>query len=158
MKQVFFLLLIILTNSCGYFETEKISTETFYQEELETIDWKEVDQYPAFLKCEKLTEKPLQKTCFENTLSSHLRESFSKHNATAIRDLNDTVKLAFSIDNKGKLKVRNIEMTASIRDAFPELKSWLLEGIDTLNAVAPAYKRGVPVATQFTLPIVIRTK
>ncbi len=158
MKQVLFLLLILLTNSCGYFETEKISTETFYQEELETIDWKEVDQYPAFLNCEKLTEKPSQKTCFENTLSTHLRESFSKHNATAIRDLNDTVKLAFSIDNKGKLKVRDIEMTASIRDAFPELNSWLLEGIDTLNAVAPAYKRGVPVATQFTLPIVIRTK
>jgi hypothetical protein len=27
-----------------------------------------------------------------------------------------------------------------------------------LHPVAPAYKRGVPVATQFTLPIVIKTK
>lgn len=158
MKYLFFLLLLLITNSCGYFETEKISTETFYQEELKTIDWKEVDQYPAFPSCESLTEKPQQKTCFENTLSAHLRQSFGKHNASAIRDLNDTVKLAFSINNKGKLLVTNIVIAPSIQQEFPLLNSWLLEGIDTLHPVAPAYKRGIPVATQFTLPIIIKTK
>ncbi len=152
------LLLLLITGSCGYFETEKISTETFYQEELKAIDWKEVDQYPAFPSCENLTEKPSQKTCFENTLSAHLRRSFGKHSASTVRDLNDTVKLAFSINNKGKLKVTNIVIAPSIEQEFPLLNSWLLEGIDTLHPVAPAYKRGIPVATQFTLPIIIKTK
>ena len=158
MKHALILLLLLITSSCGYFETEKISTETFYQEELKEIDWKEVDQYPAFPSCENLTEKPSQKLCFENTLSSHLRQSFGKHNASAIRDLNDTVKLAFSINNKGKLIVTNILIAPSIEEQFPLLHSWLLEGIDTLRPVAPAYKRGIPVATEFVLPIVIRTK
>ncbi len=145
-------------SSCGYFETEKISSETFYQEELKSIDWKDVDQYPAFPSCENLTEKSSQKTCFENTLSTHLRQSFGKHNAQAVRDLNDTVKLAFSINNKGKLIVNNIDIAPSIGQEFPQLNAWLMEGIDTLHPVAPAYKRGIPVATQFTLPIVIKTK
>ncbi|WP_121906397.1 hypothetical protein [Ulvibacter antarcticus] len=147
----------ILSSSCRYFETEKISTETFYEEELQTIDWKEVDQYPAFEECENLSEKNIQKSCFENTLSSHLRQAFDKHKAVAIRDLNDTVSLAFSIDNKGKLHVTSIKMPATVQIEFPLLNSWLMEGIDTLKPVAPAYKRGVPVATEFTLPIVIKT-
>lgn len=158
MKYILILLLLPITSSCGYFETEKISTETFYQEELKTIDWKEIDQYPAFPCCQNIAEKTLQKTCFENTLSAHLRQSFGKHNASAIRDLNDTVKLAFSINNKGKLMVTNIQIAPPIEEEFPLLHSWLMEGIDTLHPVAPAYKRGIPVATQFTLPIIIRTK
>jgi hypothetical protein len=68
------------------------------------------------------------------------------------------VKLAFSINNKGKLLVTNIVIAPSIQQEFPQLNSWLLEGIDTLHPVAPAYKRGIPVATQFTLPIIIKTK
>ncbi|GHC46869.1 hypothetical protein [Ulvibacter litoralis] len=158
MKYIQIIILLVVTTSCQFFETEKVSTETFYEEELKTIDWKEVDQYPVFSECESTTEKNSQKGCFERTLSDHLRQSFRKHNAIALHDLNDTVRLAFSINNKGKLMVTNIVMPPSIETEFPLLQDWLLEGIDTLYPVAPAYKRGIPVATQFTLPIVIKTE
>jgi len=158
MKYILLLFLILLTTSCGYFETEKISTEAFYEEELKSIDWKDVDQYPAFPNCDNLTEKPAQLQCFENTISSHLRNAFSPHNALVNRDLNDTVKLDFSIDNKGKLSVRSIVVAPSIEQEFPLLGTWLKEAIDTLVPMAPAYKRGVPVTTEFMLPIVIKTK
>lgn len=157
MKYTLFLLLLVATTSCQFFETEKVSTETFYKEELKTIHWKEVDQYPVFSECENSTEKSMQKTCFEQTLSDHLRQSLNKHNAVALHDLNDTVKLAFSITNVGKLKVTSINMPSTIETEFPLFHDWLLEGIDTLHPVAPAYKRGIPVATKFTLPIVIKT-
>ena len=109
------LLILLLTSSCQYFETEKISTETFYNEELKAIDWKDVDQYPTFSNCEKLTEKATQKACFENTLSAHLGQAFTKNNFKAIRELNDTIKLSLSIDNKGKLSITNISITPLIR-------------------------------------------
>jgi hypothetical protein len=157
-KGLLFFLFLVGLNSCSFFETEKISTETFYKEELKSIDWKDVDQYPAFVNCEDISEKIAQKTCFENTLSSHLQQSFNLHNAIAIHDLNDTVQLAFSINNKGKLEVTTIKMDSLLKEEFPLLEAWFTEGIDTLHPVAPAYKRGVPVATQFTLPIVIKTK
>jgi hypothetical protein len=34
------------------------------------------------------------------------------------------------------------------------LKQWILESVDSMKLVAPAYKRGIPVATYFALPIV----
>jgi len=146
-----------LATSCQYFETDKISKETFYQEELKTIDWKDVDQYPAFPKCENFTEKTKQKSCFENALSSHLRQTFTNHNAIAVRDLNDTVTVKFTISNTGKLSIMEIQITETIKAEFPLLHNWLEESIDTLHPVAPAYKRGIPVATQFILPIIINT-
>ena len=146
-----------MVSSCQYFETDKISKETFYQEELKTIDWKDVDQYPAFPKCESFTDKTEQKSCFENALSAHLRQAFLNHNATAVRDLNDTVTLKFSISNNGKLSIMDTQITETIKAEFPLLQNWLEESVDTLSLVAPAYKRGIPVATQFTLPIIIKT-
>jgi hypothetical protein len=157
MQHLKYVLVLLLLTSCQFFETEKVSTETFYKEEVEAIDWKAVDQYPAFKECEAISEKTAQKNCFELTLSNHLRQAFETHNAMAIRSLNDTVNLAFSIDNKGKLFVDKITMSNAIRTEFPLLDSWLMEGIDTLHPVAPAYKRGIPVATSFLLPIVIKT-
>lgn len=152
------LLLLFLACSCQFFETEKIGSETFYQEELKSIDWKDVDQYPSFTNCENNTEKSQQKSCFENTLANHLRQAFGKHTSTTVRDLNDTVTLSFSIDNKGKLMVDNVKMTAVLEMEFPLLNQWLIESIDSLQPEAPAYKRGIPVATQFTLPIIIKTE
>lgn len=158
MQHFKFLLLLFLACSCQFFETEKIGSETFYQEELKSIDWRDVDQYPSFANCENTTEKAQQKSCFENTLANHLKQAFGRHKAIAVHDLNDTVKLSFSIDNRGKLKVNSVNMSATLEMEFPFLDQWLMESIDTLQPVAPAYKRGIPVATQFTLPIIIKTE
>jgi hypothetical protein len=146
-----------MATSCQYFETDKISKETFYQEELKTIDWKDVDQYPVFSKCENFTEKTEQKNCFENTLSFHLQQAFTNNNAISVRDLNDTVTVKFTISNTGKLSIMEMKITGTIKAEFPLLYNWLEESIDTLHPAAPAYKRGIPVATQFTLPIIIKT-
>ena len=54
---IFSLFLLVLASSCQFFETEKISTETFYEEEIKAIDWKDVDQYPVFTECSDFSEK-----------------------------------------------------------------------------------------------------
>jgi len=158
MKHIVFLLLLFLASSCQFFETEKISTETFYDEELKAIDWKEVDQYPVFIDCDSLSEKQAQKTCFEQTLSLHLYKSISSKHIIATQDINDTVQLEFSISKEGILTVKNMEIDSLIQADLPLLKDWILQTIDSLQPIAPAYKRGIPVSTQFTLPIVIKTQ
>jgi hypothetical protein len=82
---------------------------------------------------------------------------FINHNAIAVRDLNDTVIVKFTISNIGKLSILEIQKTETINTEFPTFNHWLEESIDTLNPVSPAYKRGIPVETQFTLPIIIKT-
>ncbi len=155
-----FLLMILLGSaaSCQFFETEKISTETFYEEDLKTIDWKDVDQYPSFSDCSSITDKKLQKNCFETTLSNHLYQSISRRKIIASHTINDTVFLGFSISNKGELSVNNIKMDSLVRNEIPLLETWIFQSIDSLSPIAPAHKRGIPVKTEFTLPIIIKTQ
>ena len=143
--------------SCQFFETEKISSETFYEEELKAINWEDVDQYPAFSVCEEFTEKKDQKHCFETTLSRFVYQTIGSKNIVTGKDINSTVLLTFNISNSGEISNLNIEMDTVIEKEIPLLRQWLAECIDSLPQVAPAYKRGIPVNTNFTLPLVIKS-
>lgn len=149
--------ILFLATSCQFFETEKVSSEEIYKEEMETIDWKDVDNYPSFPNCENALEKPQQKECFINTISSQLYKSINHEDMVAVRDVYDTVRVNFEVSSKGELSILEITMDTLLQKDFPNLEKWLVQSVDSLQPVAPAYKRGIPVKTQFTLPVIIKT-
>ena len=149
--------LSVLIPSCQFFETEKISSETFLKEEIKSINWKDVDQYPVFLNCESFTEKKQQKNCFENTLSSHLYQVINSENTMVTNELNETLVLDFLVNEKGKLAITSMKIDSLLKVQIPSLAANIIEGIKTLQPIAPAYKRGIPVKTTFKLPLVIKT-
>jgi len=153
-----FIVLSWMLVSCQFFETEKISSETFYKEELEAINWEDVDQYPAFSLCEEFTEKQEQKHCFETTISRIIYQTIGSKNIVTGQDIDSKVLLAFNISNTGEISNLNIEMDTVIEKEIPLLRQWLVECIDSLPKAAPAYKRGIPVNTKFTLPLVIKSE
>jgi hypothetical protein len=75
----------------------------------------------------------------------------------AVRDVYDTIKVNFEVSREGKLSILQIKMDTLLQKDFPNLEAWLLQSIDSLKPVAPAYKRGIPVKTQFTLPVIVKT-
>jgi hypothetical protein len=152
-----YLLILLLACSCQLFETEKISTETFYEEELQSINWKDVDQYPVFAACESLSEKEVQKQCFERTLTNHIHAAISRRKIISPYDLHDTVYVDFTVDKTGRLSVNEFRIDSLTAHIFPNLREWILQSMDSLQPVAPAYKRGIPVRTDFKLPIAIQT-
>ncbi|AFL81098.1 hypothetical protein Aeqsu_1614 [Aequorivita sublithincola DSM 14238] len=156
-KRFHFVFLLLLATSCQFFETEKVSSENIYEQEMKTINWKDVDSYPSFSNCENALEKPEQKECFINTISTQLYKSLNHEEIVATRDIYDTIKVNFEVSSKGQLSILQIKMDTILQKEFPNLEIWLLQSIDSLKPVAPAYKRGIPVKTQFTLPVIIRT-
>ena len=156
-KRFLFIFLLALATSCQFFDTEKVSSEKVYKEEMETINWKDVDRYPSFSACKNSLEKPEQKDCFINTISSHLYKSISHEGMIAKREVYDTLKVNFEVNKSGQLSILEIKMDTVLQKEFPNLEMWLLQSIDSLKPVAPAYKRGIPVKTQFSLPIIIKT-
>ena len=156
-KRLHFVFLLLLATSCQFFETEKVSSEKVYKQEMEAIDWKDVDRYPSFTNCENILEKPEQKDCFINTISLQLYKSINKDAMIATREVYDTVKINFEVSSNGQLSIIEIKMDTLLQKEFPNLEKWLLESIDSLQPVAPAYKRGIPVKTQFILPVIIET-
>ena len=156
-KHLHLVFMLLLVTSCQFFETEKVSSEDIYKEEIRTIDWKDVDRYPSFSNCENTLEKPEQKDCFINTINSQLYKSIRKEAMIATREVYDTVKVNFEVSSQGELSILEIKMDTVLQKEFPHLETWLLQSIDSLQPVAPAYKRGIPVKTQFTLPVIIKT-
>ena len=75
----------------------------------------------------------------------------------AVREVYDTLKVNFEISSSGQLSILEIKMDSLLQKEFPDLEMWILQSIDSLKPVAPAYKRGIPVKTQFTLPVIIKT-
>jgi hypothetical protein len=152
-----YLLILLLACSCQLFETKKISTETFYEEELQSINWKDVDQYPVFADCESYSEKEVQKQCFERTLTNHIHAAISRRKIISPYALHDTVYVDFTVARTGRLSVNEFRIDSLTAHIFPNLREWILQSMDSLQPVAPAYKRGIPVRTDFKLPIAIRT-
>ncbi len=148
---------MFLATSCQFFETERVSSEKIYTEEIEAINWKDVDRYPYFSNCEDSLEKPEQKNCFINTIRTQIHQSISHGSLVAAREVYDTVMVNFEVSSNGKLSILQIKMDTVLQKEFPNLEQWLLESIDSLQPVSPAYKRGIPVKTQFVLPVVIQT-
>ena len=157
MHRLFLVFLLLLATSCQFFETEKVSSEEIFNDEIKTINWKDVDRYPSFPNCENTIEKLEQQDCFIHTISSHLYQVISEENLVAGREIHDTLNINFEVSSSGKLSILEIKIDSLIQKDFPKLEMSILNSIDSLQPVAPAYKRGIPVKTKFTLPVIIQT-
>lgn len=158
MKHTFLLLITLILSSCQFFETEKISSETFYEEELKTINWNEVDSYPVFKHCASSSDKESVKHCFQSTLNSEILNTLQERNLIVHKDINEKFLVHIQVSENGMLTVFDIEMDSLTKLKFPKLASWIRESVDNLGAPLPALKRGIPVKTKFTLPIVLKTE
>jgi len=143
--------------SCQFFETEKISSETFLEEEIKSINWKDVDSYPTFKECDGVSGKLETKSCFETTLTNHLYQTIQSDTIVVSTDLNETITIDFIVSEKGELRITKMDIDSIIQNQLPFLENKIIQGIDYLQPIAPAYKRGIPVKTTFKLPIVIKT-
>ena len=154
-RSVVFVVMVCLM-SCEYFDKKKVHSEELLQEELKTFNWKDVDEYPSFDTCDSALEKPDKKACFENTLRSILNKNLAKQVIVVSQDINDTVYLKINIDRKGTFKINNISSSQRIQTEIPQLDSLLRTSFDSLPKIYPAIKRSQQVATQFTLPVLVK--
>jgi hypothetical protein len=158
MKKTLFLFLISIGfSSCQFFETEKISSETIIENEIKSINWNDVDSYPIFKECEGVSGKLETKSCFETILASHLYNSLQVENVVVLTEINDTIVIDFMVNEKGELSISNMKIDSVLSNQLPLLENKIIQGLDSLQPIAPAYKRGIPVKTTFKLPIVIKT-
>ncbi len=158
MKQTLLIISFILLCSYNYFETKKIEAETFYEDEVKTIDWGDVDAYPLFSGCNDITEKAESADCFFKTLSSSIYNNLEAKNLVTLKNVNQEIRLKVTVFDTKEMEVATITMDSITRAEFPLLESWLRESVSSLQVDVPALKRGVPVTTVFELPLVFRTE
>ena len=146
-----------MVTSCNYFNVKKTSAEAILEEELSSIDWNDVDEYPTFTSCDSIAEKNARRRCFESTLANHVLTFLSKEKLVVFDDLNDTIYIDFKLSEKGDISIIEIQSTKEIQDEIPKLNQYLQASLDSLPRIFPAIKRGQHVITQFRLPIVVKS-
>ena len=156
MKRVFVFLVVISLTSCEYFNVKKTSSEAILEEELQTFNWKDVDTYPTFSKCDTLNSKEEKKLCFQSTLTSHITAYLQKQVIVVTEDVNDTLMLNFQVSNTGDLSLIDTKIDTITKQQIPEIDSFLLKSLDALPKIFPAIKRGQQVTTAFKMPLIIK--
>jgi hypothetical protein len=158
MKYAFFLILSLSLSSCQFFKTEKISSETFYEEEVKTMNWNEVDTYPIFDNCNAITEKEAGKECFFNTIKTEILYTLQQRNLIVHREVHEKLMVHIEVSENGVLLINTVEMDSLTKANFPNLEMWIKGSVYGLVPPLPALKRGIPVKTKFMLPVVLRTE
>lgn len=142
-----------LLTSCEFFKKKEFTPTVV----IDTIvDYSSVDVFPLFPSCDSIPSQEKQKICSQIKLSEHIYASLSDFEIVTSDIINDTILVKINIDKTGKTSLTDLQSSAFIKDQIPKLDSLIESGIDNLPLLKPAIKRGMPVTTEFTLPIVVK--
>lgn len=143
--------------SCEWFTSRDVKTRELVDEEMRGINWNEVDQFPLFEPCDETASKPIQQECFQNTLVMHVSMALQDFDFRTEQPLSDTLFVDFMVDNRGGISVISIEENQLLSKENPEFQRIVSTSLRSLPRLQPALKRGIPVASHFRIPLVVRT-
>lgn len=158
MRKYLLLLFFPILVCCNNFETKKISSQEVLIKETKSLNWREVDEYPAFENCKSITDLNKARTCFEATVANSIYAYLSKQQPIVTQPIDDTLFLYLEISKSGKPVVDSIRVDSVVASQLPELDSWVRQSVDSLPKIFPAIKRGIPVSSVFKMPIIIKAE
>ena len=155
MRVFLFLILIIFLTSCDKLSFSKNKNTQV----IDTIvDFTSVDFYPSFKVCDSLINKVEKSDCFRNTIHQKVGEELQKHTLEIKDSIDEVVIVDLLINAKGEIVFKNLKSSENIKNQLPELDSLIQLSVNKLPKIYPAIKRGIPVLTEYQLPIRILLK
>ncbi|MGO4818584.1 hypothetical protein [Flavobacterium sp. W22_SRS_FP1] len=158
MKHYYFFLLFLLFNSCQYFDKQVPSQKELLQKELKAINWKEVDEYPSFVDCQKVDDKIQRQNCFFQYLTELIQDKLSSDTLSILYPELDTIEVKVTIFPDAKMEFEPQFLKDSVAYDTIKIDSILTARLVNFPKVNPAIKRGIPVKTQFILPVILKVE
>ncbi|MEO0039051.1 MAG: hypothetical protein RIQ59_2262 [Bacteroidota bacterium] len=158
LKHISLFLLVILFQSCQYFEKQVPNEKDLLDQRMKEINWKEVDQYPSIVDCEKLTDPAQRKQCFFEFMQSTIQQKLSIDTLKILFPKLDTIEVKVTINSDACLQFEPQFPSDTIAYDTIKIDSILKIKLVDFPKVNPAIKRGIPVKTQFILPVIIKTE
>ncbi len=158
MKRIILITVVLsfFFDSCQYFEKQVPSKEELLQKELQTINWNEVDEFPTISECEKIDDEALRKQCFFEYLTQILQEKLSADTLAILYPELDTIEVKVTVFPNATMQFEPQFPKDSVAYDTVKIDSLLKVRLIDLPKVNPALKRGIPVKTQFTLPVILK--
>lgn len=158
LKQYYLFLVFLLFNSCQYFEKQVPSQKELLKKELKAINWKEVDEYPSFVDCDKVEDKTERQHCFFQYLTELIQDKLSIDTLSVLYPELDTIEVKVTIFPNAKMKFEPQFPKDSVAYDTIKIDSILTARLIDFPKVNPAIKRGIPVKTQFILPVILKVE
>lgn len=158
MKHYSFFLVCILFNSCQYFDKQIPTEKELLQKELKAINWKEVDEYPSLVDCEKIEDKKQRQQCFFEILTQLIQEKLSTDTLSVLYPELDTIEVRVTIFPDATMQFEPQFPKDSVAYDTIKIDSILKARLVDFPKVNPAIKRGIPVKTQFILPVILKVE
>lgn len=159
MKKFAALLLLAFVSSCQYFEKQVPNEKELLEKELKSIDWNKVDTYPSIAECDSLTDPELRKQCFFEYLSSAIQQKLNVD--TPFNKLYpeiDTIQVKVTVSPDATIEFEPQFPQDSVAYDKIKIDSILHARLTDLPKINPASKRGIPVKTQFILPVILKVE
>jgi len=120
------------------------------------IDFSTVDVSPSFKACETLLEN--EKTeCFRSNIRQKFTGALRSYTLMTDKTIDENLNVILFIDKQGEMSLKEIQSSQLLLETLPELSKSIKEVIVSMPKLYPATKRGIPVATEYNMPIRIRT-
>jgi hypothetical protein len=148
----------LLLNSCQYFDKQVPSEKELLQKELKAINWKEVDEYPSIVDCEKIENKTQRQQCFFEYLTQLIQEKLDSDTLSIMYPELDTIEVKVTIFANATMKFEPQFPKDSVAYDTVKIDSILKARLVDFPKVNPAIKRGIPVKTQFILPVILKVE
>lgn len=151
----FFIVLLLV--SCQFFEKPIPSEEELLQKRLKEINWNEVTVYPSVAECDSILDKEQQKACFFNYLSKIIHQKIASDSLFNQTNIIDTIDVNVTIFPDATLSFKPIFKKDSVSYDKQKIDSLIQSRLTDFPKIEPALKEGIPVKTQFILPVILKT-
>ncbi|MEL1252757.1 hypothetical protein AAEO57_03135 [Flavobacterium sp. DGU38] len=158
MKHYFPFLVFLIFNSCQYFEKQVPSEKELLQKELKSINWKEVDEYPSLADCEKINNKNQRQQCFFEIMTQLIQEKLDIDTLSVLYPELDTIEVKVTVFPDATINFEPQFPKDSVNYDRIKIDSILRARLVDFPKINPAIKRGIPVKSQFILPVILKEK
>jgi hypothetical protein len=158
LKKLSIVLFLLVLQSCQYFEKQVPSEKELLEKQIKEINWKEVDEYPSIIDCEKLTDPNQKKQCFFEFMATTIQQKLSVDTLKVLFPKLDTIQVKVTVNSDATMLFEPQFPKDSVAYDTIKIDSILRLKLVDFPKVNPAIKRGIPVKTQFILPVIIKTE
>lgn len=150
--------LAVAMQSCQYFDRKVPDEKELLDKQIKAINWNEVDEYPSVAECEQIANDTLRRQCFFEFITSTIQQKLSIDTLSVLYPELDTIEVKVTVFPNSELQFEPQFPKDSVAYDTIKIDSILRHKLVDFPKVNPAIKRGIPVRTQFILPVIIKTE
>lgn len=158
MRKIFPILLFpLLFGACQYIDKQVPTEQELLDKELQSINWSQVDEFPSVASCDSIADKAQKQACFFQYLTELIQMKLSADTLAVLYPQLDTIDVKVTVLPNATLEFEP-QLSDSLSYNHRAIDSIIKARLVDFPEIHPALKRGVPVKTQFVLPVILDVK